>query len=122
MGTVQKEISLSTKQNDLINKAKEFNAVAGQVLAAMNLRQEWPKVFGELFDLSNKDNVEIKHIFISAGSKQITMNAVAPTRQIATTFKDALDKSQYFGNTNLPLGSFNETQENVSFTLNLTLK
>lgn len=116
-------INLSNRQTELVGRANEFNELVARINQAQAITsQNWADAFTEIFDLAQKDQVSLRHLFISTASKKITIDATASQRQSATNFQNSLNQSKNFTNAELPLTSITESTNAVNFKVDCFLK
>jgi len=122
LNTLSSAATLSPKYQTLISQSEEFNDLVSKITVAKANEKNWHEIFAELFSLTSQNNINIDRLFISSLSGQITLQGSAATREVAANFKDLLNKAHYFTNVSMPLTSFSESANRVSFTLNFNLR
>ena len=107
--------------NELQEKAKDFNSKVDMALSVREKKFDWSSLIGKISDLAGSD-IMIDRIFIQSPNVPILFNGKASSERAIIDFKNKIDNSSIFKNSNLPLASVTPSGSGLlSFSLSFEL-
>lgn len=104
------------------NYSKQINEINKQLKEIKNIQKNdtnWTGFFLRMGDLVGSD-IKILRLYAGKNDNSLRISGIAKTRNDLLSFKDKLEKSNYFSNINLPISSLLE-KENINFEINTTI-
>lgn len=117
---LDQEITIA-KYKDLEDKTSETNQKLDKIDKAMKEKTIWSNIITDLAN-DTPQRLQIKTLSASKDTNKITLTGIAETRREIASFKEKLEKSNYFKNVTFYSSVYNNEGSNFSFNLSCELE
>lgn len=114
---LERRIDIETLQE----KARAFNSVLNQALAAKRQNLKWSALFNQLWGLTGQ-SIVLKRLHFDPGELTVVLGGDGPSEIEVINFKNRLAKQENFENVILPLSQIVRSENRVSFQMSLKAK
>lgn len=114
-------VILDNKIKVLEAEALKYNSNVVKITNAINRKTTWEDQIKFAFDLAKKSQIDILKVFISNETRNVTIQASAPSQNSISNFRDDLENTKKYQNVTAPLESISSEGSLFYFQIKFTL-